>query len=244
MSADLQVTLNVSAFGRVGSLLSSGCSLLAVVLFFLPWLEISCSGTVIAKQSGYQAVMGEVSRSEELGDDSAGTSTPESGPEGDIEKDVPLIVFPLAMALAGLVGLVLVAAPNSPLKPLLPLAAVLAAGCLTFYLFRGFSIEKEINRAKAEAKKEAKKDPDESNPFAEVGSQLGSAIAEGMIAAKKTPTFYAAYGLSIVTFLAGLGLATLVPGRPPPRRRKRRRAQRMIDMEAEVEEAGESEREE
>lgn len=127
----------------------------AVLLFFLPWTDVRCSGTSIATQSGLQAIYGGASRSNELGGED-GPSRPRPGANGEESpKDdvgVGLIIclaFLLVLGGAAAAGLILFKRMSPPVRP-----EVLAGGALVLLLFQvmiGFPLDRSVSRARQEA---------------------------------------------------------------------------------------------
>lgn len=121
----------------------------ALVLFFLPWTEIQCSGRHVATQSGLQAIYGGFS----LSDDLQAKMDAEQGsaePEDDIGYAYPIAIA-LLLVLVGtlMAGMQLLRAGKAPIAP--GLLAALALALLALQIAIAFPVNREIARQMAES---------------------------------------------------------------------------------------------
>lgn len=79
--------------------LARGAKVIALLLFFLPWVTVSCAGQELASMSGYDLAMGSVSVTNPM------TGASET-PPGAGERDLPVIVA--ALLIAGALALTFV----------------------------------------------------------------------------------------------------------------------------------------
>lgn len=73
--------------------LGRGAKLVALLLFFLPWVTVSCAGQELASMSGYDLAMGSVTVTNPM------TGASET-PPGAGERDVPVIAAAVLIVLA------------------------------------------------------------------------------------------------------------------------------------------------
>lgn len=75
--------------------LARGAKLVALLLFFLPWVTISCADQTLATMSGYDLATGSVTVHNPMG---GGTATPPSS--GNEQPDVPVLAAAILIVLA------------------------------------------------------------------------------------------------------------------------------------------------
>lgn len=102
--------------------LARGAKVAALLLFFLPWVTVSCAGQELASMSGYDLAMGSVSVTNPM------TGASET-PPGAGERDLPVIVA--ALLIAGALALTFVLGRS--LGGLVAAAASAGAGALIAY---------------------------------------------------------------------------------------------------------------
>lgn len=172
-------------------------ALAALVFFFLPWIDIECSGEKTATQTGFQTITGEA------------TPTPQA-----LAKNVrmdrssePLGRSYLAVfALVGIVSAVAIgfASLISAREGLAGTAALLcglAFLCLAGQMLAGFPAEKAfIERLQEEQRPHA----GQGSPLEQLGRDLGKQIA-AEIKVRPTPWFYLCLGSLAVPVLLSLG---------------------------------------
>lgn len=126
----------------VGRLIPPSSSLLALLLFLLPWITVSCNNLAVVKQSGLQSCYGGVSLTSEMKrmmQERPGAFQEKSGP-----NPAPLmLLYGLALA-AGLVLGIGVYSGNQSLRNVVIACSVAAFAILTLQLLLGFPAENEI----------------------------------------------------------------------------------------------------
>jgi hypothetical protein len=171
-----------------------GSSIAALFLFALPWMDIQCSEKSMATQTGFQAIYGGGSASEEMkamGDDSKkkGTSTSKSK-------------SPDSMGYSPLIGLALISVVAAAWFSYLALfrgsdraerySAILPAialGLVLLQLMMGFPAKKKIIEAMSEGASKSQTSKTTDDPFSGLGESMASAMMMN-IRVKTTPAFY------------------------------------------------------
>jgi hypothetical protein len=177
-----------------------GTTLAALVLFFLPWIDIQCSQQSIATQTGIQTIYGGGSPSKEMqafmAEESPNAST-------DSKSDESMGIAPLvALAFLAVIGAVLLSfiALRSDEKIQTTLIGVLCAAALALLAIQmtiGFPAKSSIGKSMAEnSKAEAS-----ANPMDNLGSDMATAMM-AMIQVRHLPSLY-------ITLIL-LGFPTLV----------------------------------
>jgi hypothetical protein len=143
--------------------LQIGTTLAALVLFFLPWIDIRCSQQSIATQTGVQAIYGGGSASEGMkafGDESGGKAP------GEAIKDESMgYSILLALALLGVIGAVVVSftalrTGDERQSNLVGILCAAAFVLISIQMMIGFPVKEELGRSMAEASKnESSGDP-------------------------------------------------------------------------------------
>lgn len=177
-----------------------GTSLAALFLFFLPWIDIQCSGNSFATQSGIQTIYGGGSVTDEMkafGEENGQIKSNKA--EQDESMGYPPLVALAFLAVAGAV-VVSFKALRSGDEPQTNLAGILCAtalGLITAHKMIGFPVKKNLGKSLAEASKTETSD----NPM----HGLGKGMAEAMmlqIQVRHRPALY----IELIL----LGLPTLV----------------------------------
>jgi len=172
----------------------------ALVLFFLPWTNVQCSGRLMATQSGVQATYGSLSLSEDMQamvDKNAKKTGPEQSKDG-----IGLAILVGLALLAVLAGVVVGAIMVFKGTTLAVQPGVLALGALALLLIQagvGFPINHAI--AKSRADTAAQKD--------DMASAIGAAMP---FSAERTAWFY----IELITLAipAGIYINSKLPNRP------------------------------
>jgi hypothetical protein len=190
---------------------TAGFALLAIILFFLPWIQFSCAKTEIGSQSGFQIATGGVSLSSQgenlknknearNGNKSVGEKN--MSQEDSLGSDWPLLFVPAFLLCVILLGVLTIAKADG-VRHALWLGACglcLVAIILTVvYLAVGFAAERSMDKAKADAFAQSSKNT--NDPFAATGAQVGASI----IGVERTPVLYFFVTLLILTCLSTAG---------------------------------------
>jgi hypothetical protein len=154
--------------------LNLASSIAALFLFFLPWLDIQCSGHTMATQSGVQTIYGGVTLAEGFRGDSA----------DDSNKESLGWAFLVAIAFLAVLGAVAVSFLVFTGNRQIPgnLAGVLCAVALVALLMEmiaGFPVAEQIS-------KDAGKQSTAEDPMSVASSQ----VAAAMIQVKYRPALY------------------------------------------------------
>jgi len=163
--------------GRFQSLiqkLNIGTSLAALFLFFLPWIDIQCSGTSIATQTGIQAIYGGGSPSDEM----KGFNEEKVQMQNKAKQDDSLGFSPLvALAFLAVVAAVIVSfrALRERDDSQTNLAGIFCASALvliTAQMMSGFPVKKNLGKSLAEESKAQTS----GNPRDDFGSGMAEAM--------------------------------------------------------------------
>lgn len=125
----------------------------ALILFFLPWTRVQCSGQDVATQSGFQTIYGGASLADEFDEMRDG----DAGGDDDADIGIGLIAFlsfMLVLAATLVAGLALFKQIELPINP-----GVLAAAALMLLLFQAM-IGFPIDRSVSDARKQSRSDED------------------------------------------------------------------------------------
>lgn len=189
-----------SPFQAMIQKLNIGTTLVALILFFLPWIDIQCSEKSFATQTGIQSIYGGGSPSEEMkafGEESGGKES------GNANKDESMgYSIWVALALIAVIGAVVVSfkALRSGDERQSNLVGILCAAALVLIsvqMMIGFPVKKELGRSMAEASKsESAGDPMDG---------LEQGMAEAMMMQIRVQHLPALYFTLVM-----LGLPTLV----------------------------------
>ncbi len=172
--------------------LNLGSIVAAIILFFLPWLDIQCKGTTLVTQSGIQTITGGASTSKEF--DSMGGNKERANSSKDGEGKAVLAL--LALVLVGLALLITIMSLNTPAGQEGRAAGLCCAAALVLLIIQlstGFPVEQSLH-------KELKK------------NEMGTAVAMAF-QIKRTPWLY--LELAALAIPALLALNSMVSG---PRR--------------------------
>ena len=190
------------------SKLKFGTSIAALFLFFLPWLEISCSEKSIATQSGVQIIYGSGSVSDGL--NSLGGKSGDSTKVSEKPKESMGFSLLVGIAFLCVIGSVVFSFrnllnPSDKSAKLALLLPTIALVCLLLQLMIGFPIKKKMTEAMSENQSE-QKISSEGDPLAGLGQSMAGAMMMA-IQVKKTPFFYfELFSLGLPTLLLFNGL--------------------------------------
>ncbi len=170
-------------------------ALAALVLFFLPWIDIQCSGTSMATQSGVQVIYGGGSPSQEMKDlDEKGGES-----EGESMGFAPLVGLALIAVIGAVVAAFAAIRSAAPVRGNLPgVLCAVALGLIAVQMTFGFPVKRKLGE---EFSKEQKTEQRADDPF----SGLGEGMAQAMmmqIQVRHLPSLY--------LILVALGLPTLI----------------------------------
>ena len=161
--------------------LKLGSTVAALLLFFLPWIDIQCSGKSIATQTGVQATYGGMSLSDDmksLGD----KKTSGSSEKKDTPKSAIITALALLVVLVACVFAYLSFAGSNPFAD--KMASILPAVALSLLFLQmivGFPIKNDLQ--------ESMSPKDEQSSGDELGNSMAVA-AKMSIDAKLTFSFY------------------------------------------------------
>jgi hypothetical protein len=197
---DANTAQKPSHFHTMIQKLNIATTLAALVLFFLPWIDIQCSQKSFATQTGIQTIYGGGSPSDEMK-----AFAEENGQmkSGDGKKDVSMGYSPLvALALLAVIGAVVVSfkALRSSGGPQTNLVGILCATALVMIsaqMMIGFPVKKNLGKSMAEASKKE----NTGDPMGDLGTGMATAMMMN-IQVRHLPALYIE--------LIMLGLPTLV----------------------------------
>lgn len=185
-----------------------GTSLAALLLFFLPWIDIQCSEKSMVTQSGLQVIYGGGSPSEEmmasLGVPNSNTKSISKNESQDSMGFAPLIGLALVDIIAASVfGFIALTGENKRANSVASILPVVALGAILLQLMIGFPAKKKVLESMAES---ASKTQTSGEPFEELGKSMASAMMMN-IRVKPTTGFYLeliALGIPSLIFANGL----------------------------------------
>ena len=175
-------------------------SLAALILFFLPWIDIQCSGKSMATQTGMQIIHGGVSPAQ----DADAFEKERSGRRGGGSDDDSIGSAPLvALAFLAVAGAVVVAfftlcSNQDPSRNLTGILCAVALGLLALQMMIGFPVKKNLGE---ELKAQSKTERRMEEPFKEFGDSMAQAMLM-QIQIRNLPALY----IELVL----LGLPTLI----------------------------------
>lgn len=142
-----------------------GSTLIALFLFFLPWIDFQCSGKSVITQSGVQTIYGGGSLSSEMKamTDKKGDSSDFSGKSKDGKDEIgsaPLIVVSLLATLIAVVVAVIIFR-NPDRYPAYSVGALTGIALLFIFIQMaiGFPIKKDVYGSMGGDKTESTEDP-------------------------------------------------------------------------------------
>ena len=199
-SNDTNTAPKPSQFHTMIQKLNIGTTLAALVLFFLPWIDIQCSQKSIATQTGIQTIYGGGSPSEDIK-----TFAEKNGQmkSGDGKNDESMGYSPLvALALLAVLGAVFMSfkALRSKDEQKTNLVGILCATALVLIsaqMMIGFPVKKNLGKSMAESSKTQRS----GDPMDDFGSGMATAMMMN-IEVRHLPSLYIE--------LIMLGLPTLV----------------------------------
>ena len=164
-----------------------GSSLAALILFFLPWIDIQCSEKSVVTQTGFQAVYGGVSMPEEMRAQAGSSGSYGNLNSGDLIGVAPLLAIAL-IAVLGSVAFSSIALFRSGdraewYSSILPAAAL---ALLLMQLMLVFPAKKKVLELMSKKPPESKSVDD---PFSGLGQSMAAAMMMN-IRVKTTPVFY------------------------------------------------------
>jgi hypothetical protein len=180
--------------------LNIGTTLAALVLFFLPWIDIQCSQKSFATQTGIQTIYGGGTPSEEMKAFAEENSQKKSG---DGKKDESMGYSPLvALALLAVMGATVASfkALRSSSEPQTNLVGILCAAALVLIaaqMMIGFPVNKNLGKSMAETSRTKTS----GDPMDDLGNGMATAMMMN-IQVRHLPALYIE--------LIMLGLPTLV----------------------------------
>jgi hypothetical protein len=180
--------------------LNIGTTLAALILFFLPWIDIRCSDKSLATQTGIQTIYGGGSPAADMEAFAKDQDQKKAGGNKDDESMgyAPLVALAL-LAVAGAVGVSIVAlrSNDEPRGNAVGILCAVALALLATQMMIGFPAKRKIGESMAEtSKKESHGDPME-----DVGAGMATAMMLN-IQVRHLPALYIE--------LIMLGLPTLV----------------------------------
>ena len=168
----------------------------ALVLVFLPWLNVQCSGRDLITQTGLQAAYGDASPSSGMeamagaaGDDSEEPEEEEEDEGGPFDSDnglgfAYLVIVSILAVVIGLVIAALVLFKNKANLPPVGGIALVALGCILAQLVIGFPVESELEAMQAEslpAHNASDSSSDPQSPLEDSLDDLGRGLAASMM---------------------------------------------------------------
>lgn len=146
-------------------------SLAALMLFFLPWIDIQCSGKSMATQTGIQIIHGGVSPAQDMeAYEKEGRGRRGGGSDDDSIGSAPLV----ALAFLAVIGAVIVAfltlcSNQDPSRNLTGILCAVALGLLALQMMIGFPVKKKLGEDMA---KHSKTELRADEPFKEFGDSM------------------------------------------------------------------------
>jgi hypothetical protein len=186
-----------------------GSSLAALVLFGLPWIDIQCSEKSMVTQTGFQAIYGGASMSDEMRAQAGRSGTDDNSNSGDSMGSAPLLAIALIAILGAVAhsGIALFRGGDraeygwrpytgTPCIALLfnrdraecfsSILPAVALGLLLMQLMLGFPAKKKVLESMSQKPPESKSVDD---PFSGLGESMAAAMMMN-IRVKTTPVFY------------------------------------------------------
>lgn len=171
-------------------------SIAALVLFFIPWLDIQCSNHSVATQSGLQTIYGGMSPSKEMSEMARSESKKGKSSSKDDSAGISILVAVAFLAVAGaVVASFLIFKGASGVHPQAPgILCAAALACIAAQMATGFPV---TDMMKEGMRKESGGRPDEDALAA-----ASAGMASAMIQVRHLPGLY----LELII----LGIPTLV----------------------------------
>jgi hypothetical protein len=181
--------------------LNIGTTLAALVLFFLPWIDLRCSDKSLATQTGIQTIYGGGTPSADMAALENGQGAKSAGEK----KDESMGYSPLvAIALLAVIGAVVAAfvslrsADDLAHGNLVGILCAVALGLLALQMMIGFPAKKKLEESMAQG---TKQQAPSNDPMAKVGEGMAAAMMMNF-QVRQLPALYIE--------LIMLGLPTLV----------------------------------
>jgi hypothetical protein len=163
-------------------------ALAALILFFLPWIDIQCSGRSMATQTGIQTIYGGGSPAQDM----EAFEKESGGKRGGGSNDKSMGLAPLvALALLAVIGAVVSAFlairyAGESYNHLTGILCAVALGLLALQMMIGFPVKKNLGeQVAAQSKTELRAD----QPFKEFGEGMAQAMMM-QIQIKHLPALY------------------------------------------------------
>jgi hypothetical protein len=191
---------------RIGTILA------AIILFFVPWLEVKCAGNRLMYQTGVDAVLNRVSPDDNLEQMSKmGNGPKKDFSSKDLGKDSNYSILAAVALCAAVIAFGTALGQSS--RRLSGVFAAVALGCLGAQAIVGFPFKSAVTKQLDEMKdktmargKTGEPNPGEEMAKAMMGGNMGMAI-------DYSPWFYAELGLLGLAALMGLSGGTSQKGR-------------------------------
>jgi hypothetical protein len=150
-------------------------SLAALILFFLPWIDIQCSGKSMATQTGMQTIYGGASQAQDAeAFEKEGKIKRSGGESDDSLGSAPLVALAfLAVAGAVVVAFIAIRSAGDSRQNLTGILCAVALGLLALQMMIGFPVKKNLGeQLSAQSKTEQRAD----EPFKELGDGMAQAV--------------------------------------------------------------------
>lgn len=164
-----------------------------VVMFFLPWIEVSCQGMSLVRQTGLQAAVGAVSISDEL----PGGSDMQKRESGKNAGIAWLVIASGAMAMLALWTAWTTVKDNVEDTPTLGRYATIAAALIGLQMVIGFPMEKGLRDEMKKGGGGSGKDPFEAAMQQQVAAAFQTKYLPGLY------LYLAALGVPMLQWFAG-----------------------------------------
>jgi hypothetical protein len=194
--------------------LNLASTLAALVCFFLPWIDVQCSGKSMATQTGFQAVIGSTSAGEgakamkeatepmglkkQKPDDN---QRPEKGPEFALLTALGFV----ALLFATVAAFMALRSGASATGRMVSILCAVSLGVILLQTAAGFPVERTMNESIKERQEQQsahKPMPGRSSTAENPIAKTGASMAANLIQVKYSPAFY-------ITLLA-LGIPVLI----------------------------------
>lgn len=151
-----------------------GSSLAALILFFLPWIDIQCSERSMATQSGIQVIYGGVSPSDGMKASLDESKSNRKNESKDSLGIAPLIGLALAAVIGAIVfGFIALGRGDRHADALASILPVIALGVVLLQLMIGFPAKQKILESMS---KSASKTQNGKEQFDELGKSMATAM--------------------------------------------------------------------
>jgi len=193
---------------RIGSGLSLPMSLLLLIFFFLPWVEVQCQGVTLGEASGWQLTQGEISQAERFQEPETSRKEDEQAESPDARPWFILgLLAPIGLLLVGFVGLRGQWTPGNASAGLIVLGLL---GVVVVILAVNVDYASEMTKD-IEQSARAQKRSGPQDPGAELGEEMAKEMTKqmgGYIKTKGTGILWAS--LTLYILVGGCGVANLI----------------------------------